>query len=67
MERRLFNQPLSFEKSLTDSFEIIQKKALGVDISSAGLGMTTGYSLKEGDVLKVFSPVADTILPFLQR
>lgn len=64
MERRIFNQPLSFEKSLMEGFEIIQKNALGVDISSAGLGLTTEYALKKSDVLKVYIPAADTVLPF---
>jgi hypothetical protein len=45
-ERRIFNQPLSFEISRAESFEIIRKNALGVDISSAGLGLTTEYALK---------------------
>jgi alpha-glucuronidase len=63
-ERKIFNQPLSFETSHTESFEIIQKNALGVDISSAGLGLTTEYALKKGEVLKVYIPAADTVLPF---
>lgn len=62
-ERRIFNQPLSFEISDVNSFEIIRKNALGVDISSAGLGLTTEHALKKGEVLKVYIPSADTVLP----
>jgi len=63
MERRIFNQPLSFEKSFTEGFEIIQKNALGVDISLAGLGLTAEHAFKKGEVLKVYIPAADTVLP----
>lgn len=63
-ERKIFNQPLSFEISLVESAEIIQKNALGIDISPAGLGLTTEYALKKGEVLKVYIPAADTVLPF---
>jgi hypothetical protein len=48
-----------------EELENITCEAIGVDISSSGLGVVTDYALKEGDVLKSRIPVIemDTALP----
>ena len=66
-ERKVFNQPISFEVSETETgqFKIVQKKGFGIDISSKGTGITTDYALREGDVLKLHLPINEvqTSLP----
>jgi hypothetical protein len=65
-ERKEFNQSFSFEISIAgDQFENVTHEAIGIDISSYGLGMVTNYALKEGSVLKSHIPLSemDTTLP----
>lgn len=59
-DRESIHQPVSFELSEIESGRLrnIRKSGLGVDISPGGMGLTTDYPLKEGDVLKLYLPVA---------
>ncbi len=38
-------------------FENIKKNGFAIDVSSEGIGLTTDYALKRGDVLKLYLPV----------
>mgnify|MGYP001619465226 CR=1 FL=1 len=62
-ERKIFNRPVSFEVSATEAgkFKNIQQNGVGVDISSEGIGITTDYALREGDVLKLYIPINNTV------
>lgn len=55
-KRNLFNQSISFEitNMNTEGVKNIQKVGFGIDISSKGVGMTTDYAFKKGDVLKLY-------------
>ena len=62
-ERKIFNRPISFEVSATEAskFKDIQQKGLVVDISSEGVGITTDYDLRKGEVLKLYLPINSTV------
>lgn len=68
-DRKIFNKPIRFELSIMESGQLknIQYDGLGLDISQSGLGLTTEYALKEGEVLKLILPVneLDITLPIL--
>lgn len=59
--RMAFRQAVSFELSTMESgrFANIVEQGLGVDLCLGGMGMTTRYQLKSGDVLKLFFPVTE--------
>ena len=64
--RSSFGQPVAFALCKPEGNpRIIGNIGFGVDISSGGLGVTTGYPLKKGDVLNIQLPVLDsaTVLP----
>lgn len=54
-------QSLSFEMSekVSGRFRNVLAGGFGVDISLGGIGLTSDCFLKEGDVLKLFIPVAE--------
>ncbi len=65
-ERRVFNQAISFEIYDRESkVKNVRIDGFGVDISSNGIGLTTEYSVKKGDVLSVYLSVNEigTTLP----
>lgn len=68
-DRKIFNKTIRFELSIMESGQLknIQNEGLGLDISQSGLGLTTEYALKEGDVLRLILPIKelDTTLPVL--
>ena len=58
--RETIHQAVSFE---LNEFEggrpkIVMEYGLGVDISSGGVGLSTDYPLREGNVLKIYFPVS---------
>ena len=57
--RRAFNRAVPFEMLTVESNQVenIQQKALCLDISEGGLGLSAGVPLKRGQVVKVFLPV----------
>jgi hypothetical protein len=59
IERKIFNKTIHFELSIMESGQLknIQYDGLALDISQAGLGLSTEYALKEGDVLKLIFPI----------
>lgn len=61
--RQSFNRPVSFEICATKTSQSmdIQQNGLGVDISAEGIGITTDYALREGDVLKLYIPINNTV------
>jgi len=57
--RRAFNRAVPFEMITVESNQVenIQQKALCLDISESGLGLSAGVPLKRSQVVKVFLPV----------
>ena len=68
-KRKSLAQAISFELSTVDSdrIENVVIQGLGVDVSDGGMGMTTPYPLKGGEVVKIFFPVTEgeTRVPIL--
>lgn len=66
-DRKIFNKTIRFELSIMESGQLknIQYEGLGLDISQGGLGLTTDYALKEGEVLRLIFPIneLDITLP----
>ena len=59
-DRKMFDQSFSFEMSIVEARgKKIKQNAIGVDISSCGLGMKTKHSLQEGSVLKFYFPMRE--------
>lgn len=59
-DRRIFNQPVSFEISATEkTVQDVRQTGTGVDISSHGLGMRTKHALNKGSVLKFYLPMRE--------
>jgi len=59
-DRKMFNQPFSFEISTLEArVKNLKRNGAGVDISSCGLGMKTRHALQEGSVLKFYLPVRE--------
>jgi len=59
-DRKMFDQFFSFEMSIVEvKGKKMKQNAVGVDISSCGLGMKTKSSLQEGSVLKFDLPIRE--------
>ena len=59
-DRKMFDQPVSFQISATEGkIKNIKKDSIAVDISSYGLGIKTKYVLAEGSVVKFYFPVKE--------
>ena len=59
--RKSLAQPISFELSMmtTGKTENVVIQGLGVDVSAGGVGMTSAFPLKGGQVVKIFFPVTE--------
>ncbi|OGU07672.1 MAG: hypothetical protein A2075_22005 [Geobacteraceae bacterium GWC2_58_44] len=59
--RKSLTQSVSFELSTMESGGLsnIVKRGFGVDLSAGGMGMTTRYPLKGGEVVKLLFPVTE--------
>jgi hypothetical protein len=68
-QRKSLAQAVSFELSTVEAgrIENVVIQGLGVDVSDGGMGMTTQYPLKGGEVVKIFFPVTEgeTRVPIL--
>lgn len=60
--RKIICQTLRLEMSVTKygQCENMPENGLGVDISHEGIGVITEYLLEEGNLLKLYFPVAET-------
>ena len=59
-ERKAFDQSLCFEMSITEAMgRNVKQTAAGVDVSSFGLGMKSGQSMKKGSVVKFYFPMRE--------
>ena len=59
-DRKMFDQPFSFEISVVDAGRNnVKQNGVGVDISSSGLGMKTRRSFQDGSVLKFYLPMRE--------
>jgi hypothetical protein len=56
-------------REISGTFQFLEGASRGLDISSHGLGLTTEFPLRKGDVLKVLIPslVEDAEIPVFSR
>jgi len=59
--RKSLRHSVSFELSANESGRLtnLVEQGIGVDLSPGGMGMTTRYPLKGGEVVKLFFPLTD--------
>ncbi len=57
-KRKIFNRPVNFELSALEEGlrENTRQHGEATDISSGGIGLSTTYALKRGEVLKLYLP-----------
>ena len=59
-DRKLFDQPVSFEISMINgAVKNIRQNGIAMDISNGGLGLKTDHALPEGSVLKFNIPIKE--------
>jgi hypothetical protein len=57
-KRKIFNRPVIFELSAIEEGHGVNINKIGeaINISSGGIGLSTEYALKRGEVLKLYLP-----------
>lgn len=58
LKRKIFNRRVNFELSVIEEGrrENILKSGEAINISSGGIGLSTTYALKRGEILKLYLP-----------